>query len=108
VDLSSLASLGKIAGLGGLAIGLVALLVRPIIDRVSSVPSPKRDPTLRFIATGAFGIGALGIVAWLISGLSGGNVTAQGGGVAAGRDISGTITTNAPQGASTPPVAAKP
>lgn len=108
MDLSSLASLGKIAGLGGLAIGLVVLLVRPIIDRVSSVPRPKRDPMLRFIAAGAFGIGALGIVAWLISGLSGGNVTAQGGGVAAGRDISGTITTNAPQGASTPPVAGKP
>ena len=105
MDLSLLASLGKIAGLGGLAIGLVALLVRPIIDRVSSVPSPERAPMLRFVAMGAFGIGALGIVAWLVSGLSGGNVTAQGGGVAAGRDISGTtITTNAPRGAASPPV----
>jgi hypothetical protein len=29
MDLSSLATLGKVAGLGGIAIGVVALLVRP-------------------------------------------------------------------------------
>jgi hypothetical protein len=105
MDLSSLASLGKVAGLGGIAVGVVVLLVRPIIDRVSAVPSAERAPMLRFIAMGAFGIGALGIVAWLVSGLSGGNVTARDGGVAAGRDVSGTITTNAPQGGSAPPPA---
>jgi len=106
MDLSSLESLGKVAGLGGIAIGVVVLLVRPIIDRVSTVPVAERAPTLRFVAMGAFGIGALGMVVWLISGLSGGNVTASGGGVAAGRDVSGTITTNAPQGVSTPPAGA--
>ena len=107
MDLSSLASLGKIAGLGGIAIGVVALLVRPIIDRVSSVPAAERAPMLRFVAMGAFGIGALGIVAWLVSGLSGGNATSGAGGVAAGRDITGgTITTNASPGASTPPTPA--
>lgn len=106
MDLSLLASLGKVAGLGGIAIGVVVLLVRPIIDRVSAVPVAERAPTLRFVAMGAFGIGALGIVAWLISGLSGGNVTAGAGGVAAGRDVTGTITTNAPQGARTPPAGA--
>jgi hypothetical protein len=56
---------------------------------------------------GAFGIGALGIVAWLISGLQGGNVTASGGGIAAGRDISGTVST-APQGAPPASPASKP
>jgi hypothetical protein len=107
MDLSSLASLGKIAGLGGIAIGVVALLIRPIIDRVSSVPVAERAPMLRFVAMGAFCIGALGIVAWLVSGLSGGNVTSGAGGVAAGGNISGsTITTHAPQGASAPPTPA--
>jgi hypothetical protein len=97
VDLSSLASLGKIAGLGGIALGAVVLLVRPIIDRVATVPAAQRAPLLRLIATGAFGIGALGIVGWLISGLSGGNVTSGPGGVSVGHDITGsTITTNAP------------
>jgi len=112
MDLSSLASLGKVAGLGGIALGVVVLLVRPMLDRISSVPPAQRAPILRLIAAGAFGIGALGIVAWLISGLSGGNVTSGPGGVTAGRDITGgTITTNAPPSASTPPAgtpAAKP
>jgi hypothetical protein len=97
MDLSSLAALGKVAGLGGVAIGVVVLLVRPLIDRASSVPSAQRAPLLRLVAMGAFGIGALGIVACLISGLQGGNVTASGGGVAAGRDISGNISTATPQ-----------
>jgi hypothetical protein len=66
LDLSALASLGKVAGLGGIAIGVVALLVRPIIDRASSAPAAQRAPLLRFAAMGAFGIGALGI-AWLVS-----------------------------------------
>lgn len=106
MDLSSLASLGKVAGLGGLAIGLVVLLVRPIIDQVSTVPVAQRAPMLRFVAMGAFGIGALGIVAWLVSGLQGTNVTSDAGGVAAGRDISGNTIMLAPQGANAPPAAA--
>jgi hypothetical protein len=50
---------------------------------------------LRFVAMGAFGIGALGIIAWLVSGLAGGNftVTSGQGGIAAGRDISGNTIT---------------
>jgi hypothetical protein len=103
MDLSSLASLGKVAGLGGIAIGLVAVLVRPIIDRVSSVPAAQRSPMLRFVAMGAFGIGALGIVAWLVSGLSNTSITAGAGGVAAGRDVSGNTITLAPQGTDTRP-----
>lgn len=103
MDLSTLASLGKVAGVGGIALGVVVLLVRPIIDRVSSVPAAQRAPMLRFVAIGAFGIGALGIVAWLVSGLSGGNVTSGAGGIAAGRDVSGNTITLAPQGSGAPP-----
>lgn len=103
MDLSSLAALGKVAGLGGIAIGVVVLLVRPIISSVSSVPATQRAPMLRFVAIGAFGIGALGIIAWLISGLQGGNVTASGGGVAAGRDISGPVSTGGAPPASPAP-----
>jgi hypothetical protein len=35
VDLSSLAALGKVAGLRGVALGVVLLLVRPLIDRAA-------------------------------------------------------------------------
>lgn len=84
VDLSSLASLGKIAGLGGIALGVVVLLVRPMIDRVSAVPVAERGPTLRLLAMGAFGIGALGIVAWLIGGVSGDSTTGAPGAITTG------------------------
>lgn len=95
MDLSSLATLGKVAGVGGIALGVVALLVRPVIARTSGVPPAQRALLLRFIAMGAFGIGALGIVAWLVSGLWGGNVTvtAGQGGMAAGRDVRGNTVT---------------
>jgi hypothetical protein len=103
VDLSLLASLGTIASLSGIAIGTVVLLVRPVIGRAAGVPASQRAPILRFIAIGAFGIGALGIVAWLVSSLlSGPTVTAGQGGVAAGREISGNTVTVAPQ---PPPIA---
>ena len=102
MDLSSLATLGKVAGLGGIAIGLVVLLVRPLINQASALPARQRVPLLRLVAMGAFAIGALGIIAWLVSGLQGGNVTATGGGVAAGRDISGTVSTATPQDGGAP------
>ena len=93
MDLSSLASLGKIAGLGGIALGVVVLLVRPMIDRVSSVPAGERGPTLRLLALGAFGIGALGIVAWMAGGsVTGGpcSVTIGGSGTASGSTVNCT------------------
>jgi hypothetical protein len=100
MDFSSLAALGKVAGVGGIALGVVVVLVRPIIDRTSGVPAAQRASLLRFIAGGAFAIGALGVVAWLVSGLAGGGtvaVTAGPGGFAAGRDLSGnSITIRAP------------
>jgi hypothetical protein len=84
MDLSSLASLGKIAGLGGIAVGAIVLLMRPMIKQALGLPAAERAPTLRFIALGAFAIGALGIVAWLATGLGGGSVTGGACGVTAG------------------------
>jgi hypothetical protein len=102
MDLSSLATLGKVAGVGGIAIGAVVLLVRSLISGASSVPAAQRASLLRLVAFCAFGIGALGIIAWLISGLQGGNVTASGGGIAAGRDITGNVSTATPPGGAPP------
>jgi hypothetical protein len=106
MDLSSLASLGRVAGLGGIALGVVALLVRPIIDRTSGVPAAQRASLLRFVAMGAFGTGGLGIVAWLVGGLAAGpTVTAGAGGVAGGRDVSGNTISigQLPQGGGASP-----
>jgi hypothetical protein len=86
MDLSSLATSGKVAGLGGIG---VVLLIRPVVDKSSGVPAAQQVPLLRFIVTGAFGIGALGTVVWLVSGLAGGPTViagAGGRGRRAGRD----------------------
>jgi hypothetical protein len=72
MDLSQLESLGKVAGIGGIAIGAVVLLIHAIIDKTSSVPAKQRAAILRLLATGAFSIGVLGILAWIANGWSGG------------------------------------
>jgi len=65
-----LESLGRVAGIGGIAIGAVVLLIRGIIDKTSSVPAKQRASMLRLLAIGAFGVGVLGIVAWVANGWS--------------------------------------
>lgn len=90
MDLSSLAELGKAAGVAGVAIGMIVLLVRPIVDSTSSLPRAERAPMLRSIMIGAFGIGGLGIVAWLLASLAsvpgggGGNCNQTSGGIGSG------------------------
>jgi hypothetical protein len=91
MDVSSLADLGKVAGIGGLAIGMIVLIIRPMIDGAKDLPRAERAPTFRLIAIGAFAIGGLGILAWLIATLvappgdgSGGNCNVTSGGIGSG------------------------
>jgi len=79
LDVQLLEPLGKVAGIGGIAIGAVVLLIRRIIDKTSSVPAKQRASTLRLLAIGAFGVGTLGIVAWVANGWSGGQYAATRG-----------------------------
>jgi hypothetical protein len=98
MDLSQLKSLGEIAGIGGLAIGAVLLLVRPLIDKLGILPPAQRGSLFRLIAGGAFGIGVVGIGAWLIAGMTGGPTASTVGSgspaIIGGRDVS--IGTSAP------------
>ena len=66
MDLSQLKSLGEVAGIGGISLGVVVLLVRPLIATVAGLPQDARAGTVKWIATGCFAIGALGIVAWTV------------------------------------------
>ena len=72
MDIAQLELLGKVAGIGGIAIGAVVLVVRSIIAKTSGMPSKQRATTLRLVAIGAFVIGALGIGAWVIADMNGG------------------------------------
>jgi hypothetical protein len=91
MDLSSLAELGKVAGVAGIAIGMIVLIARPMIEGAKNLPRAERVPMFRFIAIGAFAIGGLGILAWLIAtvaapptGGSGGNCNVTSGGIGSG------------------------
>src|SRR5437763_8646197 len=97
MELSSLAALGKIAGLAGISLGVVVLLLRPVIHHALSLPTKQREPLLRLIAIGAFAIGALGIIAWWSGNSAPSSVSAGTCGMAAGGSASGnTITCASP------------
>lgn len=60
-----LVALGKVAGIGGIAVGAVVLLLGPLIHTaVPGLASTDRATAVMTIAVCAFGLGALGIVAW--------------------------------------------
>lgn len=91
MDLSSLAEVGKVAGVAGVAIGMIVLLVRPMIEGAKNLPRSERAPIFRLVALGAFTVGGLGIIAWLIAtvaavpnGAGGGNCSATSGGILSG------------------------
>ncbi len=66
MDLSQLKSLGEIAGIGGIALGVVVLVLRPLIAALAGLPKDARAGPVKLIAVGCFVIGALGIAAWTI------------------------------------------
>ena len=79
MDLSQLKSLGEIAGIGGLALGVLVLLVWPLIASIAGLPKDARAGPVKLIAIGCFAIGALGIAAWTIGSQSPGQqVSTQG------------------------------
>ncbi len=67
MDLSQLKPLGEIAGIGGIALGVVVLVLRPLIASLSGLPKNARAGPVKLIAIGCFVIGALGIAAWTVA-----------------------------------------
>src|SRR5882724_553711 len=91
MDLSSLAELGKVGGVAGIAIGMIVLIVRPMIEGAKDLPRAQRAPTFRLIAVGALAVGGVGILAWLIATVAGvpggggsGNCNVTSGGIGSG------------------------
>lgn len=71
-----LTSLGKVAGIAGIATGAVVILVRPLIEQVLPGLDPTaRAETVQLIAIGAFALGGLGILTWAITFLVIGSAT---------------------------------
>lgn len=104
MDLKALTSLGKVAGIGGIALGLVGILLKDVLaNRVFQGLPPQQAYQLLFIIIiGLFVLGALGILAWILAErpASAGpraNVHAEGGSAAFGDKAKGnTVTINNP------------
>ena len=64
--MSDLAQLGKIAGIGGIAIGALVLILRAVLPGLGKIPTKARAAAYNKIIVGAFGIAALGIIAWMV------------------------------------------
>ena len=72
-------SLGKVAGIGGIARGVLVLLLRPVIEQSLTLPDAIRGCLLLTVTIGAFAIGALGVVLWVLSNRTGAQVASTEG-----------------------------
>lgn len=94
MELKTLAGLGKVAGIGGIALGVLLLLLRDVLASkvLAGLPPEQALQLLWAIVIGAFVIGALGIVAWMLAqrGPAQPNgISASGGSVAMGDHAQG-------------------
>ena len=53
-----LGRLGKVAGVGGIALGTMVLILDPLIGTISTLSSEQQSGAVWLIAIGCFGIGA--------------------------------------------------
>jgi hypothetical protein len=90
MNLSGLARLGKVAGIAGIAIGAVVLLLNALIGTIPGLPADQQAEIVKLLAILSFGIGALGIIAWLAAAQASPttSVSADRGSIAAGHDVS--------------------
>jgi hypothetical protein len=89
MTLSGLGRLGKVAGIGGIAIGAVVLLLNALIGTIPGLPADQQPEIVKLLAILSFGIGVLGIIVWLAGGQASSmpSVKADRGSFAAGHDI---------------------
>lgn len=64
MDLSQLPQLGKVAGVPGVGMGAVALVLGGVLAAADLLPEGWRGPVLLVVAVGAVGLGALVVLGW--------------------------------------------
>jgi hypothetical protein len=102
MNLAPLATLGKVAGIGGIALGVVVLLGDKLIGAAAGLPAADRAPTIQLLTICCFGIGALGLVVWLMATRSGGPSASTKGKSAPAINAGGNVAVNAPSAPSAP------
>jgi hypothetical protein len=68
MNLSGLERLGKVAGIAGISIGAVVLLLNALIGTIPGLPVDQQPGIVKLLAILCFGMGVTGILAWLASG----------------------------------------
>jgi L-lactate permease len=64
MNLSQLPQLGKVAGVPGIALGVVALLSGGVLETTGVLPEAWRGPVSVAIVVGAVLMGVLALIAW--------------------------------------------
>src|SRR5271170_6776566 len=99
-----LMTVGQIAGIGGLALGVFLLLFRDIIRKniFPKLPPAEAFRLLRLITVAVWSIAVIGIVAWLIAGIQFGTSVKTGdcGIAAAGSASNNSVNCGTPPTAS--------
>lgn len=100
---SVLETVGQVAGIGGLALGVLLIVFRDIIRKniFPRLPSEMAYRLLRLITVSVWSIAALGILAWVYTSTAAeGQVTASCGAVAIGRSASNStiVAGDCPEG----------
>jgi hypothetical protein len=107
MDLSQLKPLGEVAGIGGIALGVVVLVLRPLIRSIAGLPKDSRAGPVKLIAIGCFVIGGLGIAAWAIGNRPSGTQVsthgAQSPGIVSGGGATVTYSASPPPRPASPP-----
>ncbi len=69
MELKALEGLGKVAGIGGIALGVLALVLKDVLASsvFAALPPEQAAQLLMMIIIGSFLIGALGICAWMLA-----------------------------------------
>jgi hypothetical protein len=101
VEAEVLKTVGQIAGIGGLALGVFLLLFRDIIRKniFPKLPAPEAYRLLRLITVAVWSIAVVGIGAWvLVSHGFGATVKADDCSVAVGGSVPGTVTNSGNSG----------
>ena len=97
MDASVLEVVGRVAGIGGVALGVFLLLFRDIIRKniFPRLPAAEAYRLLRLITIAVWSVAVVGIGAWvLVTLLGNSSVQADNGGVAIGGDVTDSTVTN--------------
>ena len=96
MNFAPLATLGKVAGIGGIALGVVVLLGDKLVGAVADLPAADRAPTVQLLTICSFGIGALGLLVWLMATRSGGPSASTKGNDSPAINAGDNVAVNAP------------